>query len=40
MKFLDVLESSSKDKQDKFINLLYLYGSSDTEQSSYFIKIS
>ena len=40
MKFLDVLESSPKNKQDEFINLLYLYGSSDTEQSSYFIKIS
>jgi len=40
MKFLDVLESSPKNKQDEFINLLYLYGSSDTDQSSYFIKIS
>jgi hypothetical protein len=40
MKFLDVLESAKKGKQNDFINLLYLYGSSDTEQSSYFIKIS
>ena len=40
MKFLDVLESASQSKQNDFINLLYLYGSSDTEQSSYFIKIS
>ena len=40
MKFLEVLESALKNKQDEFINLLYLYGSSDTEQSSYFIKIS
>lgn len=40
MKFLEVLEKSSKIKQDDFINLLYLYGSSDTDQSSYFVKIS
>ena len=40
MRFLDVLESGIKKEQDEFINLLYLYGSSDTEQSSYFVKIA
>ena len=39
MKFLDVFDSASKAKKDELVNKLYLYGSSDTEQSSYFIKI-
>ena len=39
MKFLDVIESSTKKEQNDFVNLLYLYGSSDTQQSSYFVKV-
>jgi hypothetical protein len=41
MKFLDVIlsTSSTKKQQNKFVNLCYLYGSSDTEQSSYFVKV-
>ena len=39
MRFLDVIESSTKKEQNDFVNLLYLYGSSDTEQSSYFVKV-
>ena len=39
MKFLDVFNSATKKEKDDFVNLLYLYGSSDTEQSSYFVKI-
>ena len=39
MKFLDVIQSATNTQQNDFVNLCYLYGSSDTEQSSYFVKV-
>ena len=39
MKFLDIFNSASTAEKDELVNKLYLYGSSDTDQSSYFVKI-
>ena len=40
--FLDVFEGTgtSKKKKDELIKLMFLYASSATDQSSFFVKIS
>ena len=40
LKFLDAFLSTKPNKRDEFITKLYLYAASNTEQSSYYVKIS
>ena len=40
LKMLEIMYSGTAKQREKFINLLYFYAASNTDQSSYFIKIS
>ena len=40
LKFLDAFLSTKVNKRDEFITKLYLYAASNTDQSSYYVKIS
>ena len=40
LKFLDAFLSTKPTKRDVFITKLYLYAASNTEQSSYYVKIA
>ena len=40
LKFLDAFLSTNAHKRDHFITELYRYAASNTEQSSYYVKIA
>mgnify|MGYP006997605483 FL=1 len=40
LKMLEIMYDGTDKQREKFINLLYFYAASNTDQSSYFIKIS
>ncbi len=37
---LEIMYNGTSTQRKKFINLLYFYAASNTDQSSYFVKIS